>query len=88
MKKYELDSDDKAHIAGIFHEEVVPKLMVMDARIGNINCEFAGEKYKHWVLEFRSARSGFKIIDFEYDEDSRSFELPQRQLIRDNAKDA
>ena len=81
MSKQELDDDDKAHIADVFDEDVVPRLMIMHARNGNINCEFAGEQYKTWVIEFRSTRSGFEIVDFEYDEDSRSFELGPRQLI-------
>ncbi|MBW2118120.1 MAG: hypothetical protein JRF53_09710 [Deltaproteobacteria bacterium] len=59
----------------------MPRLMIMHARIGNINCEFAGEQYKNWVIEFRSTRSGFDIVDFEYDEDSRSFDLAPRQLV-------
>ena len=85
--KHELDDDDRIHITEVFHEEVVPRLMMMDARIGNINCNFAGEEYKNWVLEFRSARSGFEIVDFEYDENSRSFNLPTRPIISGIAKD-
>ncbi len=81
--KKELDDDDKMHITEIFYEDVEPRLMRMQARLGTINCEFAGEQYKNWVIEFRSSRSGFEIVDFEYDEDSRSFELAPRQLIRD-----
>ena len=81
--KDELDDDDKIHITEIFHEDVAPWLMRMAARIGNINCEFAGEQYKNWVIEFRSTRYGFEIVDFEYDENSRSFELaPRPQLTR------
>ncbi len=79
--RYELDDDDKCHIMEIFHEDIAPRLMRMDARIGNINCEFAGSQYKNWVVEFRSTRSGFEIVDFEYDEDSRSFDLAPRQII-------
>ena len=78
-----LDDDDKAHIAEVFDEDVVPRLMIMQARAGNINCDFAGAEYKNWVIEFRSTRFGFEIVDFEYDEDSRSFELAPRRLIRD-----
>ena len=83
MSKKELNDDDKAHIAEVFDEDVAPRLMIMHARIGNINCEFAGEQYKNWVIEFRSTRSGFDIVDFEYDEDSRSFELAPRLLIKE-----
>jgi len=78
-----LDDDDKAHIAEIFDEDVAPRLMIMQARAGNINCDFAGAQYKNWVIEFKSNRFGFEIVDFEYDENSRSFELAPRQLIRD-----
>ena len=79
--KNELDDDDKIHVTEIFNEDVVPRLMRMGARIGNINCKFAGEQYENWVIEFKSTRSGFEIVDFEYDEDSRSFELAPRPLI-------
>ena len=78
-----LDDDDKAHITEVFDEDVVPRLMIMQARAGNINCDFAGAEYKNWVIEFRTNRFGFEIVDFEYDEDSRSFELAPRPLIRD-----
>ncbi len=79
--KKELDDDDRMHILGIFNEDIVPRLMRMDARIGNLNCDFAGEQYKNWVIEFRSNRSGFEIVDFEYDEDSRSINLAPRPQI-------
>ena len=79
----ELHEDDKLHITEIFHEDVEPRLMRMNARAGNINCEFAGEQYKNWVIEFKSTRYGFEIVDFEYDENSRSFELaPRPQLTQ------
>ena len=81
MSKQELDDDDKAHIAEVFDEDVAPRLMIMHARNGTINCDFAGQQYRNWVIEFRSTRFGFEIVDFEYDEDSRSFELGPRQLI-------
>lgn len=87
MRKHDLDDDDRIHITEVFHEDVVPRLMMLDARIGNINCDFAGDQYRNWVLEFRSARSGLEIVDFEYDEDSRSFNLPPRSLIRGIDKD-
>ena len=78
--KNKLDNDDKIHITEIFDEDIVPRLMRMDARRGNINCKFAGEQYENWVIEFKSTRSGFEIVNFEYDEDSRSFELARRPL--------
>jgi hypothetical protein len=74
-----LSDDDRMHITEIFNEDIVPRLMSMDARIGNINCEFAGDQYKNWVIEFRSNRFGFEIVDFEYDEDSRGFQLAPRR---------
>jgi len=81
--KKELDEDDRLHITEIFHEDVEQRLMRMNARAGNINCEFAGEQYRNWVIEFRSTRYGFEIVDFEYDENSRSFELaPRPQLTQ------
>ncbi|MFH1241969.1 MAG: hypothetical protein V1689_06345 [Pseudomonadota bacterium] len=73
--KYDLDDDDKARIREIFFEEMVKKLIRLDARIGILNCEFAGEEYSNWTLRFREAGSGFEIVDFEYDENSRSFSL-------------
>ena len=81
--KNELDDDDKMHITEIFHEDVEQRLMRMNARAGNINCEFAGEQYRNWVIEFKSTRYGFEIVNFEYDENSRSFELaPRPELTR------
>lgn len=81
--KKELDDEDRARIAEIFDEDIAPRLRIMDARTGNINCEFAGEEYRHWVVQFRSTRFGFEIVDFEYDEDSRSFQLAPKRLITD-----
>jgi hypothetical protein len=81
--KNTLHEDDKLHITEIFHDDVEPRLMRMHARTGNISCEFAGEQYKNWVIEFKSTRYGFEIVDFEYDENSRSFELaPERHIIQ------
>ena len=81
--KNTLHKDDKLHIIEIFHEDVEPRLMRMNARAGNINCEFAGTQYKNWVIEFKSTRYGFEIVDFEYDENARSFELaPQPHITQ------
>lgn len=71
----ELDEDDRAHIRTAFHQEVVPKLKRLDARIGTLECSFAGARYRNWVLEFRSAGSDFEIVDFDYDEDADSIDL-------------
>ena len=73
--QHELDDDDKAFITEIFFEEIVKKLKRMDARIGTLNCDFAGDQYKNWNIYFKSKRQGFEIVDFEYDEDSFSFSL-------------
>nr|HID58786.1 hypothetical protein [Desulfobacterales bacterium] len=72
---YELTDEDKAHIRKMFHEVMVPKLIKYNARIGNLNCEFAGDRYKDWNIVFMSDRSSFEIVEFEYDKDSRSLDL-------------
>lgn len=74
-QKDELDDDDRAYITGIFVEEVAAKLKKMDARIGTLNCEFAGEQYSNWNILFKSMGSDFEIVDFEYDEESYGFSL-------------
>lgn len=71
----ELDDDDKTRIIDIFFEEVVPKLRKLDARLGNVNCDFAGEQYRDWTILFRSIGSDFEIVDFEYDEDGEGMDL-------------
>lgn len=73
--QHELDGDDKAFITEIFFEEIVKKLKRMDARIGTLNCDFAGDQYKSWNIHFKSKGPGFEIVDFEYDEDSYGFSL-------------
>ena len=76
-----LDENDRLLITEIFYDDIEPRLMKMQARIGTINCEFAGEQYENWVIEFRSTRSGFEIVEFEYDENSRSFDLAPKPHI-------
>jgi hypothetical protein len=71
----ELDDEDMVHIREIFYEEIVPKLIKRDARLGNLSCEFAGEKYKNWMIQFQSKGSDFDIVEFEYDEDGESIDL-------------
>jgi hypothetical protein len=73
--QFELDDDDRIRITDIFLEEVVTKLKKMDARIGTLNCDFAGEQYRNWNIHFKSTGSDFEIVDFEYDEDSYGFSL-------------
>ena len=75
--KSELDDEDKVYITEIFFEKIVTKLQRMDARIGTLNCDFAGDQYKKWNIHFKSKGQGFEIVDFEYDEDSYSFSLDQ-----------
>ena len=71
----ELDDIDKSYITEIFFEDIVPKLIKRDARIGNICCEFAGEKYKNWNIQFRSKGQDFDIVEFEYDEEGNALDL-------------
>jgi len=71
----ELDETNKAHIADLFFQEIVPKLRRLDARLGTLNCEFAGEKYKHWNIRFRSKGSYFDIVEFEYDQEGAGIDL-------------
>ena len=73
--RHELDDDDRDHIRAAFHEEVVPKLTTLGARLGNLSCEFAGEEYKNWTIQFRSAGSDFEIVEFEYDEEAEGLSL-------------
>lgn len=72
---YELDDGDRVTITDLFFEEIVPKLRKLDARTGTLNCEFAGEEYKNWSIHFRSAGSGFDIVEFEYDEEGAGMDL-------------
>ena len=71
----DLDDTDRSHITEIFLDEIVPKLNRIDARIGTINCDFAGERYRNWNISFKSKRSGFEIVAFEYDEESYGLSL-------------
>ena len=71
----ELDDDDKTYIRDVFFEQMVPKLVKCNARLGNLSCEFAGEKYKNWMIQFQSKGSDFEIVEFEYDEDAGSIDL-------------
>ena len=87
LLKSELDDEDKIHITEVFFEDVVAKLAKMQARTGTLNCDFAGEQYGSWNIHFKSTRLGFDIVDFEYDKESRSFNLdPGKQAIRKCSK--
>ena len=80
--EHHLSDDDRMHILQVFEEEIVPRLKRMEAKIGNLNCEFAGEKYRNWVIEFKTNRSGFEIVDFEYDEHSRMVHLSAPTFVQ------
>ena len=71
----ELSDDERAQIADIFFEEIVPKLLKMHARIGTVSCDFAGKAYENWIIHFRETRSSFDILEFEYDKDARSLNM-------------
>lgn len=71
----ELSHEDQGHIRTIFHEEVVPKLMKLGARLGTLSCEFAGEQFKNWMIQFKSVGNDFEIVDFEYEEDGTGIDL-------------
>ena len=71
----DLDEDEKINIGELFHDEIVPKLVKLGARLGTINCSFAGDKYQKWNIRFKSIGSDFIISDFEFDEDGTSIDL-------------
>ena len=71
----ELDDDDKELIRAIFYEKIVPKLGKLHARLGTLNCDFAGKQFRNWSIGFRSKGSGYDVVSFEYDEDSRGIDL-------------
>jgi hypothetical protein len=72
---HELSDEDKDHIREVFFEEVEQKLRNFHARLGTLNCEFAGERYRNWNIRFKSVGSGFDIVDFEYDEEGCGIDL-------------
>ena len=72
---HELDEEDKDHIREVFDNEVVPKLVRLNARLGNLSCAFAGKDFEHWIIEFRSIGDDFEIVSFEYDEEAHSLDL-------------
>ena len=71
----DLDDEDKMFIVEIFNSDVVPKLIKLHARNGILNCDFADEKYKNWIVYFKSSGMGYEITEFEYDEDSYGMDL-------------
>jgi hypothetical protein len=73
--KLELNDEEKGHIRTVFFEDIAPKLKKLHARIGAISCEFAGNQYRKWTIQFDSRGSDFEILGFEYDEDAGSLDL-------------
>jgi hypothetical protein len=71
----ELDEEDRAYIETVFESDVVPRLRKHHARTGALNGHFAGERYDHWLVFFRSSRDGFEITGFEYDEEAGDIDL-------------
>lgn len=71
----DLDEDEKIFLSELFQEDIVPKLVRLGARLGTINCGFAGEKYHKWNISFKSIGSDFMISDFEFDEEGASIDL-------------
>ena len=71
----ELDVDEKTHIIEVFFEEIEPKLKKLEARVGTLNCDFAGAQYRNWSIVFKSVGSGFQVVDFEYDKDGEGMDL-------------
>jgi hypothetical protein len=72
---HELSDEDQEQIRAVFHEEVVPKLVKLGARLGSLSCEFAGEPFRNWTIQFKSVGDDFEIVDFEYDEDGAGIDL-------------
>jgi len=70
-----LSDEDQEHIRARFHEDVVPKLSKLGARLGTLNCGFAGEQYENWTVQFKSMGDDFEIVEFEYDEDGDHLDL-------------
>ncbi|MFZ0449759.1 MAG: hypothetical protein WAL98_11010 [Desulfatiglandaceae bacterium] len=73
-----LSEEDKLEIMEVFSEKIVPKLKKLNARIGALNCTFAGPRYKDWLIHFKESGSDFRITEFEYDTDSRDLDLKVR----------
>lgn len=70
-----LTDEDKGYIMDLFYEQIVPKLVRLDARTGVVGCDFAGPRYTHWQIHFRSRGNDFDIVDFEYDEEGCGLDL-------------
>ena len=73
--KLDIDENDKSFIIEVFNEKMVPKLRFLNARIGTLNCDFAGEQFGNWIIHFRSIGDDFRIVDFEYDDETAGLDL-------------
>jgi hypothetical protein len=73
--KKTLSDEERDHIRESFHESIVPKLKKAHARLGMLNCDFAGEQYKYWNIQFKSVGSDYDIVEFEYDEEGCGIDL-------------
>jgi hypothetical protein len=71
----DLSHEDRDHIRECFQGEIVPKLSRLHARIGTLNCSFAGERYRNWCIRFKSSGSGFEIVEFECDDTGEGIDL-------------
>ena len=72
---HKLTDEERVHLQELFESEVAPKLARLQARTGNIGCEFAGPRYQGWQIHFRSRGDDFEIVDFEYDEEGCGIDL-------------
>jgi hypothetical protein len=70
-----LTDEEKSEIQELFYEVIVPKLKKLDARLGTTSCEFAGPRYAHWMIQFKSRGNDFEIVDFEWDETGAGIDL-------------
>jgi hypothetical protein len=70
-----LPDEDKGYLTDLFYEQIVPKLIRLHGRNGVVGCEFAGPRYKHWQIHFKSRGEDFDIVNFEYDEEGCSLDL-------------
>jgi hypothetical protein len=71
----DLTDDERVRLRELFESEVVPKLVRLQARTGNIGCDFAGPQYCNWQIHFRSRGNDFEIVGFEYDEEGCGIDL-------------
>lgn len=71
----ELSDEERNHLRELFYQEIVPKLIRLNARTGMVSCDFAGPEYRKWQIRFRSRGSDLDIVDFEYEEEGAGLDL-------------